>query len=95
MNLLCGAPVREDVPHDAVVAETCEEFQYGVARRQFLPLSEAAQGEKFPVGRSHVPLVRAVLADADDEGLDRLGGFVVDVLESKKIFKSYRFFKSF
>ena len=27
MNLLCGAPVREDVPHDAVVAEAREEIQ--------------------------------------------------------------------
>ena len=27
MNLLCGAPVREDVPADAVVAEPREEIQ--------------------------------------------------------------------
>ena len=32
-------------------------------------------GEKFPVGRSHVqPLVRAVFADAGDEGLHRDDG---------------------
>ena len=71
MNLLCGAPVREDVPHDAAFAELRDEIQGTMLRRQLPALGEAAQGEKFPVRRAHVPLVRAVLADAGDEGLQR------------------------
>ena len=78
MNLLCGAPEREDVPAHAVVAEAREKFQgpslakrihVPVLNRQVAALGEAADGQKFPVRRPHVLLVRAVLADAGDEGL--------------------------
>ena len=67
MNLVRRAPVREDVPHDAAFAELRDEIQGAMLRRQLPALGEAAQGEKFPVRRPHVPLVRAVFADAGDE----------------------------
>ena len=86
MNLLCGAPVREDVPHDAAFAELRDEIQGAMLRRQLPALGEAAQGEEFAVRCPHVLLVGAVLSDAGDEGLDRDDGFVIGpdfvVLES-------------
>ena len=39
--------------------------------RQFAALGEAAAGEDVSVRRTHVPLVRAVFADAGDEALGR------------------------
>jgi hypothetical protein len=74
MNLVRRAPVREDVPHDAAFAELRDEIQGAMLRRQLPALGEAAQGEEFPVRRAHVPLVRAVFADASDEGSRRKTG---------------------
>ena len=68
--LVRRAPVLEDVPYDAVVAEPREEVEDGVARRQLAALGEAADGEDVSVEAPSVALVAAVLADAMDEGLD-------------------------
>ena len=70
MILLCGAPVREDVPHDAAFAELRDEIQGAMLRRQFPALGEAPAGEDGTVRRSHVSLVRTVLSHAGDEGLN-------------------------
>ena len=49
--LVRRAPVLEDVPHDAVVAEPREEVQDGVIRRQLAALGEAADGDAITLSR--------------------------------------------
>ena len=91
MNLLCRAPVREDVPYDPVVALLREEGDGRLpfmrpARatrpiwREVAPHHEAATGEDFAVRLPHVLLVRAVLSNAGHKGLDLDDGFVVVIL---------------
>jgi len=69
------------VPADAVVAESRDEFQGAMLRRQFPALGEAADGQNVTVRRAHVPLVRAVLSNSCKEGLDCDGGLVIGVFE--------------
>ena len=84
--LVRRAPVREDVPHDAAFAELRDEIQGAMLRRQFAALGEAAQGEKFPVRSAHVLLVRAVSADAGDEGIHGNDNLIVLVIVSIVIY---------
>ena len=90
-DLVRRAPVLEDVPYDAVVAEPREEVEDGVVRRQLAALGEAADGEDVSMWGSHVLLVRTVFADAVDEAFGResvlvfrqvhvIFGFVHDIL---------------
>ena len=56
--------------------------------REVAPHREATTCEDFSVRRAHVPLVRAVLSNAGDEGLHRDDIFIVLAI----VLKSYNFF---